>query len=143
MLVARNLWSRDEMILALNLYLKMPFGKMHKTNPEVIRVAKLIGRTPDAVAYRLVNYASCDPMLKQRGVSGMQHGGPKCQQYWDEFSHDREKLIYESEAILARYEQSTIEEKYQQQLQDIPDYLVGAEKLRLIKQRVNQNVLEV
>ena len=121
------------MILALNLYLKMPFGKMHKTNPEVIRVAKLIGRTPDAVAYRLVNYASCDPMLKQRGVSGMQHGGPKCQQYWDEFSHDREKLIYESEAILARYEQSTIEEKYQQQLQDIPDYLVGAEKLRLIK----------
>ena len=50
LLVARNLWSRDEMILALNLYLKMPFGKMHKTNPEVIRVAKLIGRTPDAVA---------------------------------------------------------------------------------------------
>lgn len=41
--MARNLWSRDEMILALNLYLKMPFGKMHKTNPEVIRVAKLIG----------------------------------------------------------------------------------------------------
>lgn len=30
------------MILALNLYLKMPFGKMHKTNPEVIRVAKLL-----------------------------------------------------------------------------------------------------
>lgn len=71
--MARNLWSRDEMILALNLYLKMPFGKMHKSNPEVIRVAKFIGRTPDAVAYRLVNYASCDPMLKQRGVSGMQH----------------------------------------------------------------------
>lgn len=69
--MARNLWSRDEMILALNLYLKMPFGKMHKTNPEVIRVAKLIGRTPDAVAYRLVNYASCDSMLKQRGISGM------------------------------------------------------------------------
>ena len=40
--MARNLWSRDEMILALNLYLKMPFGKMHKTNPEVIRVAKLL-----------------------------------------------------------------------------------------------------
>lgn len=52
MLVARNLWSKDEMILALNLYLKMPFGKMHKTNPEVIRVAKLIGRTPDAEAKR-------------------------------------------------------------------------------------------
>ena len=70
----------------------------------------------------------------------MQHGGPKCQQLWDEFYHDKEKLIYESEAILAHYEQSTIEEKYQQQLQDIPDYLVGEERSAYVKQRVNQNV---
>lgn len=48
---------------------------MHKGNPNVIKMAHLIGRTPDAVAYRLVNYASYDPQLKQRGISGMSHGG--------------------------------------------------------------------
>ena len=60
-MATNNLWTRDEMILVLNLYLKIPFGKMHKGNPNVIKMAHLIGRTPDAVAYRLVNYA---PMIR-------------------------------------------------------------------------------
>ena len=51
-MATNNLWTRDEMILVLNLYLKIPFGKMHKGNPNVIKMAHLIGRTPDAVAYR-------------------------------------------------------------------------------------------
>ena len=48
-MATNNLWTRDEMILVLNLYLKIPFGKMHKGNPNVIKMAHLIGRTPDAV----------------------------------------------------------------------------------------------
>lgn len=110
-MATNNLWTRDEMILVLNLYLKIPFGKMHKGNPNVIKMAHLIGRTPDAVAYRLVNYASYDPQLKQRGISGMSHGGKKCEEYWNEFVDDREKLLYESERILAQYEGTSIEKK--------------------------------
>ena len=69
----KNLWTKDEMILVLNLYLKTPFGKMYAGNIDVIKIAHLIGRTPNAVALRLVNYASYDPQLKQRGISGMSH----------------------------------------------------------------------
>ena len=67
----RRLWSKEEMILALSLYLKLPFGKLHSTNPEVIKLAKLLNRTSNSVALRLVNYAACDPQLKKRGVRGM------------------------------------------------------------------------
>ena len=77
----KNLWTKDEMILVLNLYLKTPFGKMYAGNIDVIKIAHLIGRTPNAVALRLVNYASYDPQLKQRGISGMSHGGKKCEEY--------------------------------------------------------------
>lgn len=35
--MARDLWTRDEMILVLNLYLKLPFGKMDRRNPDVIQ----------------------------------------------------------------------------------------------------------
>ena len=59
----RRLWTREEMILAFNLYLKMPFGKMHSRNPQIIELADLIGRSANSVALRLVNYASCDPIL--------------------------------------------------------------------------------
>lgn len=41
----KNLWTKDEMILVLNLYLKTPFGKMYAGNMEVIKIAHLIGRT--------------------------------------------------------------------------------------------------
>ena len=38
-----DLWSRDEMMLALNLYLKLPFGRLDRKTPEVVHLAKIIG----------------------------------------------------------------------------------------------------
>lgn len=128
------------MILVLNLYLKMQFGKIHKGNADVIEMAHFIGRTPDAVALRLANYASCDPQLKQRGVSGMSHGGKKCEEYWNEFMNDQEKLVYESERILAQYEGTSIEKKFERELKDIPFGITGEDKTRQVKARVNQSV---
>jgi len=48
-----NRWSRDELLLAFNLYCRTPFGKMHSRNPDVIDLSKLIGRTPSSVAMKL------------------------------------------------------------------------------------------
>lgn len=138
--MAKDLWTKDEMILALNLYLKIPFGKMHAGNMDVIKTAHLIGRTPNAVALRLVNYAACDPQLKQRGISGMSHGGKKCEEYWNEFAEDPEKLLYESERILAQYEGTSVEKKFEKELKDIPSDISGDTQIRQVKTRINQNV---
>jgi len=138
--MARNLWTHEEMILVLNLYLKLPFGKMDSRNPDVIHLANIIGRTPSAVALRLVNYASYDPQLKQRGISGMAHGGKKCGEYWSEFTGNRERLLFESERILAQREGTTIEKKYGQEIRDIPKGIIGETKVREVKTRVNQMV---
>lgn len=113
---------------------------MDSRNPDVIHLANIIGRTPNAVALRLVNYASYDPILQRRGISGMGHGGKKCGEYWREFINDRERLLFESERILAQYEGTTIEKKYEQEIRDIPQGIVGETKLCEVKTRVNQNV---
>ncbi len=138
--MASNLWTRDEMILALNLYLKTPFGKMHRSNPKVIELANLIGRTANSVAIRLTNYASCDEKLKERGIVGMQGGKKQCLPYWGEFKNNREALVYESELILAKYQDTDIESKYADDLKDIPEGVVGENRLREVKTRVNQSV---
>ena len=65
----RKLWSRDELILTLNLYLKLPFGKLHSGTPEIIHLANLMGRT--AGAMRLNNFASVDPYHQRRGIVGL------------------------------------------------------------------------
>ena len=36
-------WTKDETILALALYCKIPFSKIHKNNPQIIELSKLIG----------------------------------------------------------------------------------------------------
>lgn len=135
----RNLWTKEELILAFNLYLKTPFGKMHSTNKDVIHLANLIGRTPNSIALRLVNFASVDPVLKARGIKGMDGGTKIVQPIWDEFFHNQEELIYLSEQILAQKENSSIENKYQDLLFDLKDFK-GETKIRAVKTRVNQSV---
>lgn len=136
----RRLWTRNEFMVVFNLYLKTPFGKMYSTNPDVVRLADLIGRSANSVALRLVNFAACDPILRQRGIKGMEGGIKQCQPYWDEFFADKDKFIFESEQILARYQKTSLESKYKKTLLDISDDLTGEDKERVVKTRVNQNV---
>jgi putative restriction endonuclease len=137
-----NLWTREEMILAFNLYLKLPFGKMHTRTPEIIELANLMGRSVNSVTLRLVNFASCDPYHQQRGVKGMIGGQKQCQPIWDEFANNREALVFESERILAEKEHQTIETKFNELLFDIKD-LKGETKVREVKTRVNQSVFRL
>ena len=138
-MAAKNLWSREELILAFNLYLKIEFGKTHARNPEIIKLANLIERTPASIVMRLGNFASIDPFHQLRGVVGLKNGMNQVQPIWDEFFHNQEELIFLSEKILAERENSTIESKYQNLLFDLKD-LKGKSVTREIKTRVNQSV---
>lgn len=138
-MAALNLWTREELILAFNLYLKIPFGKMHSTNKDVIKLANLIGRTPNSIALRLVNFASVDPALKARGIKGMDGGTKIVQPIWDEFYENQEELVFRSEQILAGKENTSIENKYNDILSDLKE-IKGEDKLRIVKTRVNQCV---
>ena len=96
----RRRWTRDELILALELYMQLPFGKMHHSNPDVIRLATLINRTSGSIAMRLGNFAACDPHLKARGINGLHNGIDVCRPVWDEFYEHTDDLIYEAEIIV-------------------------------------------
>lgn len=132
----RRNWTREELVLALNLYLKLEFGQMHHNNKDVIRFAKLIGRTTGSIAMRLGNYATVDPYHQARGIKGLPGGIKQVQPIWNEFIENKEAFIYESEMLRARYENKSIEE-----LIDLKDVEIreGKEKLRLVKTRVNQS----
>lgn len=136
--MATNLWTREELILAFNLYWKLPFGKMHSRTPEIIQLANIIGRTADAVAIRLTNFAHVDPYHQHRGVQGMSGGRKQVEPIWNEFINDKEKLVFESERILAEKENIPIETKFSEILFDIKD-LKGETKIREVRTRVNQN----
>ena len=134
-----RLWTKEELILAFNLYLKIAFGKTHSNNPKIIELANLINRTPASIVMRLGNFASIDPFHINRGISGLKNGMNQVQPIWNEFFHNQEELIYISEQILAQKENTSIEKKYENILFDLKE-LKGENVIRAVKTRVNQSV---
>ena len=95
-----KLWTYDELLLALNLYYKLPFGQFHQHNPKVIDLAKLINRTPSSVAMQLSNFAGLDPYHNNRGVRGLRPPGKLAQEIWTEAQNNWEDLVLRSESLL-------------------------------------------
>lgn len=137
--MAGKRWTKEELVLALNLYLKLPFGKMHRSTSEVIDLAAMLGRTPSSIAMRLSNFASVDPYHQNRGVAGLPGGRKQVEPIWNEFVKDREAFLFESERLLAGIEQKSLEEKYGDLLLET-EGLVGEAKRREVETRVNQSV---
>ncbi|APY08318.1 restriction endonuclease [Winogradskyella sp. J14-2] len=132
----QRLWTRDELILAINLYCKLPFGKLHRTNPQIVHLANLIGRTPSSIAYKLVNFASLDPSLQARGIKGASNSSKLDKVIWDEFYNNWEELPFESEKLLSKFERKSIEELNNIDSKSLPK---GEERERVVKVRVNQS----
>ncbi len=61
-------WTREELKLALNLYSRLPFGRLHSHNPDIICLAEHLGRTAGSVAMKLGNFAAIDPDLERTGL---------------------------------------------------------------------------
>jgi putative restriction endonuclease len=81
------------------LYCQLPYGRIHKGNPEIIALAKIIGRTPDAVAMKMLNIASLDPAITSTGRSGLGNASALDRAVWDEFHADWERLAVACENL--------------------------------------------
>ncbi len=95
-----NNWTRHELILAFNLYCRIPFGRLHKGNPEIVSLAQNINRTPSAVAMKLVNFASFDPVHQARQITGLKNASRADREIWNEFNANSEQLAFESQQAL-------------------------------------------
>jgi putative restriction endonuclease len=95
-------WTRDESIVAFNLYCRTPFGRIHNRNPEIIEIANAMGRSPSAVSWKLANFSRLDPSVTGRNLSGATHGSALDREIWNEFNQDWERLSFESETVRAQ-----------------------------------------
>lgn len=137
--MARRNWTREETILAFELYCKIPFGKIDKSNPDIIKLAQLIDRTSSSVAMKMCNLARHDPELKKRGIVGLRNGSKLENIVWEEFQDDWETLAYESQKLISKM--NTKNKFIAREKGDVEDYLnfpVGEHREQDVKQRVGQ-----
>jgi 5-methylcytosine-specific restriction protein A len=105
-------WTRDELILALDLYFREPAARGSKTHPECIKLSEALNSLPihqgqahgvtfrnaNGVGMKLSNFLKYDPTYK--GV-GLTSGSRLEEEVWTTFSGDHTRLHQAAEAILA------------------------------------------
>jgi putative restriction endonuclease len=92
-------WGRDELILALYLYCQVPFAQTKASNPEVVKLAHILRRTPSSVARKLGNFGAFDPLLAEKGIVGLVHYSKADKDIWHEFYGRWDALVDESEQL--------------------------------------------
>jgi 5-methylcytosine-specific restriction protein A len=109
-------WSRDELIVALDHYVRLDFsknaGKLSQTSPDIVEISKLLNdlpihsvrpdakrfRNPNSVYMKLCNFLRFDPTYQGAGLAS---GGKLEERIWSEFIGDPQRLHAVAEAILA------------------------------------------
>lgn len=93
-------WTRNEVLIAVNLYRQLPFGKLHQGNALIIRVAELLGRAPGSVAMKLSNLASLDPDFTASGWVGLPGASTLDRSVWNELTRQPEEIAIESQELM-------------------------------------------
>lgn len=99
-------WYRDELILALELYLQSPANPPGKTSKKVVGLSQLLNRlghalgvrasenfrNPNGVYMKMMNFRRFDPEYVRSGKVGLTRGNRLDEIVWNEFSGRPEHL---------------------------------------------------
>ena len=127
----RQNWDRREITLAIELYTRLPFGRLHSRNPDIIALAEQIGRTPSALAMKLVNLASLDKDLDRKGLG---NASSLDREVWADFTGHPTQFIERARRIVGEIFYADAEPSA------VLEVAEGKEVERLVKVRQNQRV---
>ena len=126
-----KLWTKDELLLAFYLYCQTPFGQIHRNNNRIIAFSELVGRTPSAVSWKLVNFAHLDKTLHQQGASNC---SKLDRELWQDFWENPEHVIQKSSELWQSYGDKVTDEPSSETLKK-----TGEDRVIVTKRRVNQS----
>lgn len=86
-------WTEEQTQRALYLYFQMPFGRLHHRAPEIIALAREMGRTPSSIAMKLSNFASLDPAITSTGRRGLQGASAQDRRVFADFYGAWDRLV--------------------------------------------------
>ena len=126
-------WTRDQLILAFELYCRIPFQRTKANDSRVKELAGVIGRTGASVARKLGNFGAFDPQLAARDISGLTHGSKLDKAVWDEFHQDWSGLVFHAHEIKSALKPGEFAEQALVQPQG------PSERVATVRQRLHQS----
>ena len=120
-------WTRQQLLVAFWLYCRLPFGRLHYRNPQIVEFAEAIGRTPSALAMKLGNIKSLDPAAITGGLPKV---APKDREMWAEMQENWGAFAVEMSRAVEAVQPNQPEPTLQTDL--------GGEQLTTIPVRIGQ-----
>jgi putative restriction endonuclease len=139
-IMATGLWTEEQIKLAFHLYCQIPYGRIHGRNPEIMALAKILGRTADAVAMKMLNIASIDPAVVSSGRAGLGNASALDRLVWEEFHSDWERLAVECQLLRQQLEvdaEGNLESEAESDVL-LPEDYTGETRQVLTTQRIKQ-----
>ena len=133
----RQQWTRWQLLVAFALYCRLPFGRLHRGNPEVIRFSGAIGRSPSALAMKLTNIASLDPLITSSGRVGLRNASPADREMWEEMATNSASFAVECQSALMEAATRTTQEAQAEDARPVDP--VGEERAVQTTARVGQS----
>lgn len=87
-MATRRDWTDLEDIACLYLYLSKGRKQIDDSDPDLVKLAKALGRTPGAVSFKSANFRFIDPYSKGKGF---EHGSKMDVKVWTEYADDLER----------------------------------------------------
>ena len=103
-MTTRAPWTRQQLLVAFELYCRIPFGRITSRHPEIIRVAGLIDRSPAGLSMKMGNIASLDPVITSSGRRGLGNASNADRAMWEEMNADWDRFLAESRNALEQLE---------------------------------------
>ena len=132
-------WTRGQLLVAFALYCRLPFGRLHYRNAEIIKFAEAIGRTPSALAMKLTNIASLDDAITSTGRTGLRNASAADRAMWEDMHDDWERFAAESEGAVAAVEAEDAQRDEPLEDDDNDDAPVGVDRTVVTTARVGQD----
>jgi 5-methylcytosine-specific restriction protein A len=134
-------WSRDELILALDLYVRFKGNPPGKASKEVVELSQLLNemgsqianrasdfRNANGVYMKVMNFRRFDPAYISQGKKGLQRGGKMEEEVWEHFAVQPSELARTAKAI----RQIVMKGQIPTAVQEEEDDLAEAEEGRIL-----------
>jgi 5-methylcytosine-specific restriction enzyme A len=103
-------WTRDELIVALNVYLRYEGNPPGKNSPEIVQLSRILNRLGEALfgQGRAATFRRLDPRFAAAGKKGLTRGAKAEETVWAEYAKDPQQCATVAEAIIASLDEPEV-----------------------------------
>ena len=133
-------WTREEVLLTIGLYCKLPYRKLRQSTPEVRELAILLNRTPSAISKRCCNYVQFDPVESQR-VKGFTRAAKLDKSIWAEINTDWNGFALRSDEVRREFCENQTTSFSRGEASTFPTettFPIGLTKEQIVRVRIGQ-----